>query len=106
VSAELRRRVEILTCCNEGEEEKLRPDVIENSGLEFLPRERALEEGVLGHHDARTRRLEVVGSGGVRRGKLEFKRVVEASFYVCFKGYHHGHLIACGTPPALVPRRS
>ena len=106
MSAELRRGVEILTCRNEGEEEKLRPNVIENSSLEFLPRERALEEGVLGHHNARARRLEVVGGGGVRRGKLEFKRVVEASFYVCFKGYHHGHLIACGTPPALTPQRS
>ena len=41
----------ILTCRNECEEEDLRPDVIDDSSLEFLPRERALEEGIFGYHD-------------------------------------------------------
>ena len=45
----------VLTQPNEGEEEDLRPNVIDDGSLEFLPREGALEEGVFGHHDARTR---------------------------------------------------
>lgn len=54
----------ILTGRNEREEEDLRPDVIDNSSLESLPpRERALEEGILRHHDARA-------GAGVRGGKV------------------------------------
>lgn len=60
----------VLTCRNETEEENLRPNVIEDSSLEFLPRERTLEKGILGHHDARARRLEVLGRGGVKEESL------------------------------------
>jgi len=49
----------ILTQRNEGEEENLRPDVVDDGSLEFLPRERALEERIFGHHDARTRCWDV-----------------------------------------------
>ena len=40
----------IHTCRDEREEEDFRPDVIDDSSLEFLPRERTLEEGIFGHH--------------------------------------------------------
>jgi hypothetical protein len=36
MSAELEGELDILTCRNKGEEEDLRPGVIEDSGLEFL----------------------------------------------------------------------
>lgn len=40
---EARGGVGVLTRRNEGEEEDLRPDVINDSSLQFLPRKRALE---------------------------------------------------------------
>ena len=58
----------ILTCRNESEEENLRPDIIEDSSLKFLPRERTIEEEIAGRHDARVKPLEVLGRGGVKRG--------------------------------------
>jgi len=56
-----REWVWVLTQRNEGEEENLRPDVVDDGRLEFLPRERALEEGIFGHHDARTWYWSVAG---------------------------------------------
>jgi len=38
--------VGVLTRRNEGEEEDFRPDVIHDSGLQFLPRKRALYRGL------------------------------------------------------------
>ena len=49
-----REGVDILTRRNEGEEENLRPDVVDDSSLQFLPRKGTLEQRIVGYHDART----------------------------------------------------
>ena len=49
-----REGVDILTRRNEGEEENLWPDVVDDSSLQFLPRKGTLEQRIVGYHDART----------------------------------------------------
>jgi len=50
----VREGVDTLTRRNEAEEENFRPDVIDDSGLQFLPRKGTLEQRIVGYHDART----------------------------------------------------
>ena len=65
---EAREGVGVLTRRNEGEEEDLRPDVINHSSLQFLPRKRTLEKGIVGYHDARTRLIERLSRVDVKGG--------------------------------------
>jgi len=77
----------VLTRRYEGEEKDLWPDVIDNSSLEFLPRERALEKGILDHHGARTRRLEGLGRGD-GKGEACAGTGRAASFYASSDSHH------------------